>query len=77
MFQGRESIGFWNNFESLFFRKCNGPTAYANFIESCEFEFPFAKNMLDHVIEDAEHDEHGPEAIWTIVDGPIHVKKFA
>ena len=37
----------------------------------------FAKNMQDNVIEDAEHDEHGPEAIWSSADGPIHVKKFA
>ena len=38
-----------------------------------------AKNMYDHVIEDAEHDKHGPEAISSFVaDGPIHVvKKFA
>ena len=37
----------------------------------------FAKNMQDHVFEDAEHDEHGPEAIWSFVDGSFQVQKFA
>ena len=36
----------------------------------------FAKNMQDHVIEDAEHDEHGPEAIWNFADGPFQVKNL-
>ena len=37
----------------------------------------FAKNMQGHVFEDGGHDGHGPEAIWSFVDGPFQVQKFA
>ena len=33
--------------------------------------------MQDQVIEDAEHDEHGPAAIGSFAVGPFQVQKFA